>query len=122
MRGFFILPRIQCDFKCWVCRERDAGHRHHVIQLQNGGAVSSARNVVLICPECHSDIHPWLNLSSTKPKIREEFDLAQCTKDVSILLNDAARGRLDSLEIAEKQILKKLRSIFNSLAKSTIKK
>ncbi len=43
---------------CFGCGLR-ATERHHIIQLQNGG-LNCRKNVVVLCHECHKDIHPWL--------------------------------------------------------------
>lgn len=43
---------------CIVCG-CPASHRHHIIQLQNGGR-NHKLNIVAICPSCHKKIHDWL--------------------------------------------------------------
>jgi len=44
--------------KCFVCLGQ-AHCRHHIIQMQNGG-LNSKKNLVSLCHECHSAIHPWM--------------------------------------------------------------
>ncbi len=41
---------------CFVCAGPEWHHRHHVIQLQNGGGNSKA-NIVRLCRKCHSAVH-----------------------------------------------------------------
>ena len=43
---------------CFVCGKR-ATQRHHIIQVQHGGT-NRANNLVPICGNCHTAIHPWL--------------------------------------------------------------
>lgn len=46
---------------CWICGV--LGHElilHHIIPLSMGGN-SMDHNVVFICKQCHSILHPWLN-------------------------------------------------------------
>lgn len=45
--------------ECLVCG-RPADVRHHVVQLQHGGA-NMALNMCPLCHPCHSLIHPWLD-------------------------------------------------------------
>lgn len=45
--------------KCYVC-DGLATLRHHVIQVKNGGR-SKLNNMVPLCRNCHSKIHPHLN-------------------------------------------------------------
>lgn len=59
--GFKVL--LKCP--CWVCR-KPATQRHHLIQLQNGGR-NVKENVIPICTECHSEVHPWM-----KPEEKKE--------------------------------------------------
>jgi len=47
----FARPCFACGSSC--------DHRHHIIQLQNGGD-NHKRNVVPICLPCHTKIHPWM--------------------------------------------------------------
>jgi 5-methylcytosine-specific restriction endonuclease McrA len=44
---------------CFVCGDKGLMHRHHIIQLQHGGK-NDKRNVIPICPQCHSKIHHWM--------------------------------------------------------------
>lgn len=48
---------------CFVCGIRTDLIRHHIIQLQNGG-YNSKRNIVVLCENCHSDVHPWLKIKN----------------------------------------------------------
>jgi hypothetical protein len=43
---------------CFVCGI-GATARHHIVQLKNGG-INSKKNIVSLCHQCHSTIHPWL--------------------------------------------------------------
>lgn len=47
---------------CFVCQKGHDLIRHHIIQLQNGG-INSKRNIVTLCKECHTEIHPHLKQS-----------------------------------------------------------
>lgn len=44
--------------KCYVCKEK-ANHRHHLVQLQNGGT-NIKNNLVGLCEECHAKVHPFM--------------------------------------------------------------
>jgi 5-methylcytosine-specific restriction endonuclease McrA len=44
--------------KCFACLNV-ATCRHHIIQIQYGG-YNSKNNLVSLCNDCHSEIHPWL--------------------------------------------------------------
>jgi 5-methylcytosine-specific restriction endonuclease McrA len=54
---------------CLVCPE-PAQHRHHIIQLQNGGP-NDKQNLILLCEGCHRTIHPWLAPSDTMVAMEE---------------------------------------------------
>lgn len=45
----------QDDRPCFMCGER-FNHRHHMLQLQNGGN-NWHRNIVLLCRACHALVH-----------------------------------------------------------------
>ncbi len=47
---------------CFACGEA-ATVRHHIIWLKNGG-INSKRNICFLCVNCHSKIHPWLQVSN----------------------------------------------------------
>ncbi len=47
---------------CFSCGEQ-CQHRHHVIQIQNGGR-NDGKNVIPICISCHEEIHPWMKTSN----------------------------------------------------------
>ena len=49
---------ILVEGKCKVCGEK-AECRHHIIPLSRGGH-NHKKNVMLLCNQCHSEIHPWL--------------------------------------------------------------
>ena len=51
---------FRLEGKCKVCR-KDAGVRHHVIALQNGGG-NQGNNLIRLCFDCHAEIHPWLKV------------------------------------------------------------
>jgi 5-methylcytosine-specific restriction endonuclease McrA len=113
-----ILTKMrQVPYPCWVCRSRDAVHRHHVVLLKNGGTVAAKSNVVLLCELCHSKIHPWMELNLVKPVTYAEFELVRCQREASVLLDKAARGRFATPEQADAQFSDLLRSVFNALAK-----
>lgn len=48
----------QLEGPCKVCG-RPSEVRHHIIQLRNGGS-NHGSNVIRLCKDCHSEIHPWL--------------------------------------------------------------
>jgi 5-methylcytosine-specific restriction endonuclease McrA len=41
---------------CFLCGVAAHNHRHHIVQIQHGGH-NAPRNIVLLCRECHRDIH-----------------------------------------------------------------
>lgn len=43
---------------CFICGNQ-AQHRHHIIQLKNGG-INSKKNLISACVLCHIKIHPWM--------------------------------------------------------------
>ena len=49
---------IQADEKCFVCGET-AAHKHHIVQVQNGGT-NMRGNFVPLCRPCHCAVHPWM--------------------------------------------------------------
>ena len=111
-----IRPR-RLAFSCWICREHDAVHRHHVVLLKNGGAVTARHNVVLLCEACHADIHPWMGVNPTKPVVYAEFELARVKREVNLLLDKAARGRIPSPDSVDVQVSSFIRNVFNTLVK-----
>ena len=50
-RGHYRLGAL-----CWACQSLPAAHRHHVIAIRNGGR-NRKDNVVLLCVQCHRDVH-----------------------------------------------------------------
>lgn len=52
------LCRQPIGSPCFACGA-NGFNRHHIIQLQNGG-INSRRNLVILCDDCHAEIHPWL--------------------------------------------------------------
>lgn len=42
-----------------------ARHLHHIIPL-NGGGVNIRLNLVPLCIDCHTEIHPWMKLKNNK--------------------------------------------------------
>ena len=46
------------DHVCYVC-ESTPNHRHHIIPLGRGGR-NEVRNLVALCEDCHTDLHPWM--------------------------------------------------------------
>lgn len=99
---------------CWCCEYRPAVIRHHIIQLQNGGPVTTSNNIVYLCNTCHSDVHPWLGVP--KALLLPDFNLGRVKADVSDLLEKAAKGRI-TREVAESTLLGYLHSVFNTLEK-----
>jgi hypothetical protein len=55
------LCRQKLGTPCFVC-SKPGFSRHHIIQLQNGG-LNSRRNLVVLCDDCHSAIHPWMKVA-----------------------------------------------------------
>jgi hypothetical protein len=49
---------------CYCCMKNTATLRHHVITLANGGR-NKRNNIVPLCGDCHSKVHPHMN---RKPK------------------------------------------------------
>lgn len=55
-RNFHMdVAYLSDDAVCFCCRAR-AFHRHHIIQIQNGGG-NSNYNIVPLCRECHRLVH-----------------------------------------------------------------
>ena len=48
---------------CWLCDKNPATARHHLISLQHGGPQLLRANLVMLCDDCFSIVHPW-SLSS----------------------------------------------------------
>lgn len=44
--------------KCGTCPKK-ATVRHHIIPLTVGG-INSPLNLIMICDDCHAEIHPWM--------------------------------------------------------------
>lgn len=42
---------------CFACGD-PAKHRHHMLQIKNGGH-NGPRNIVLLCEQCHRDVHKY---------------------------------------------------------------
>jgi hypothetical protein len=58
--------------KCAVCPNK-AMVRHHVIPLNVGG-INSPVNLILLCDDCHEEIHPWMRTpENEKLKNRRHF-------------------------------------------------
>ncbi len=55
---------------CYICGQSPT-IAHHIIQLQNGG-MNIKKNIIRICRDCHSKIHPWL--SSTELSKETELE------------------------------------------------
>lgn len=43
---------------CYVC-DKKAEHRHHIVPLSRGGQ-NVKKNLVPLCNQCHTIIHPWM--------------------------------------------------------------
>lgn len=59
---YVVFPRVERHV-CWCCWAGMAKHRHHVVQLQNGGR-NIPENIVPLCEHCHKMIHPWLEVET----------------------------------------------------------
>lgn len=57
-RDEFARSGLRTSRKCAVCvaSRIDGLHRHHVIQLQNGGKNIQA-NIIALCRDCHKKVH-----------------------------------------------------------------
>ena len=44
--------------KCGSC-DRKPKEKHHIVPLSHGG-INENVNLILICTECHDEIHPWM--------------------------------------------------------------
>lgn len=49
-QGMYVLSDT-----CFVC-EKTPHHRHHIVQLQNGGR-NIYKNIVHLCKKCHIEVH-----------------------------------------------------------------
>lgn len=58
VRNQFSKKHYYLGGRCATCKN-PATVRHHIIQLQNGGR-NRRYNIIMICDECHTEIHPWL--------------------------------------------------------------
>ena len=47
---------VESRSMCNLCWQRKAGHVHHIVPVSEGGD-SSDDNLILLCTECHSDVH-----------------------------------------------------------------
>ena len=100
---------------CWVCCENLAEHRHHVILLRNGGAITARRNIVFLCARCYEALHPWVH-PINKPVQAIDFEIERNKQNAWNVIKKAAKGGYTNLETAEQEILTCLRNVFNSLA------
>jgi len=98
---------------CWCCRESPPVHRHHVILLKNGGRVTSAKNLVMLCHKCHADIHPWMD-KPAMPVSAARFVLDRAKVDAARILEEVAALKMD-ITLAEAHIVDLVRSVFNIL-------
>lgn len=53
-----LMPDVRKRI-CYCCQRSRAAHRHHIVQLQNGGP-NIALNLVPLCESCHEAVHPWM--------------------------------------------------------------
>jgi 5-methylcytosine-specific restriction endonuclease McrA len=100
---------------CWVCKEFNAIHRHHVILLVNGGSVTGRNNIVYLCESCHIKIHPWMVPTRVATLSAADFELARAKNEAGYILERSARGKFSSFEDAQVLILDQLRKVFNIL-------
>ena len=62
-----VLLPIHKGTMCYVCNV-PAIHRHHVKMLAFGGE-NMPENLVALCENCHSAIHPWMQeQENSKPE------------------------------------------------------
>lgn len=47
--------------KCQACEERPAQCRHHIVPISRGGS-NHQHNIMLLCDDCHKEIHPWMKI------------------------------------------------------------
>ena len=76
--------------------------------------MTAKNNVILICEQCHCEIHPWL--SSSKSVTYADFELARAKQEMTLLLEQAAKGAFTSCELAEAKAAEFIRCVFNTLA------
>lgn len=100
---------------CWVCRDRAADHRHHVVLLKHGGSITGRKNVVFLCEFCHCDIHPWIEPTRVKTQVLADFELARNKNEAAALLERAAKGRFSTIEEPEILLKNMLHNVFNIL-------
>ena len=70
-----MIVRVRQDYKCAICQKElpySKQEFHHVIPLFLGGN-SLPENVILLCHDCHQDLHHGIN-RKFKPKIVESND------------------------------------------------
>lgn len=71
LRELVALVYERDQHKCAVCGRwvEDGVKPHHVIYKSHGGD-DSLDNIVLLCNECHYQVHHGLHSAETKDKIR----------------------------------------------------
>jgi predicted restriction endonuclease len=48
-------------YRCRICGEQDTTLQvHHLLELSRGGR-TEASNLLTLCKDCHTKIHPWLD-------------------------------------------------------------
>lgn len=117
-KKFPLIDVNGTPFKCWLCEEKEAKHRHHVVMLSNGGSVSARKNIILLCVHCHGRIHPWLSGDLILPAARR-FEVERAKNNAAVLLEKiASEDKLD-LSSLETQFLDIIRSLFNKIQTSS---
>ena len=66
-----LKNRIKDNNRCKVCNKFGT-IVHHIIQIQNGGQ-NIKKNLIAICPSCHSKIHPWV-VNNETARLSKEMD------------------------------------------------
>lgn len=62
--------KIKKTRNCSCCLRKNIDTiTHHIIQIQNGG-INIKKNLIEICRDCHSKIHPWLDNDRTNEYLK----------------------------------------------------
>lgn len=58
--GFYQFNRYIRKVKCAKCGSIEKLHYHHIVPLQWGGNPSDTNNIIVLCKDCHLEIHIYL--------------------------------------------------------------